>query len=282
MNDKKTKKTNFLYGCEKCDFFSNKKTDYDRHLETRKHKSLRMNDKKTNFTNFYVCDCGKTYKYRQGMFAHKKKCTFLQEEKIKDLQEENNVLKYHLLEKMSNENDFLKKQMEEKNKQINELIPKVGTNKFNINIFLNEKCKNALSLGDFIDNIEITAQALSLTKDEGLTTGLSHLIMENMNKLALHERPIHCSDKKREVLYIKNETWEKDTNNKTTKKFINKLCSKQVNSINKLVHNPDEYVDMLQQCSSSLNEKKLMKDICDIVYVNDPNNETDLGGGGEL
>ena len=94
-----------------------------------------------------------------------------------------------------------------------------------------------------------------------------------MDKLSLHERPIHCSDKKREVLYIKNDTWEKDTNNKTTKKFLNKLCSKQVNSINKLVHNPDDYVDMLQQCSSDLNEKKIMKDICDIVYVNDLNNE---------
>ena len=126
----------------------------------------------------------------------KKNVLFYRMKKIKDLQEENNVLKYHLLEKISNENDFLKKQMEEKNKQINDLIPKVGNNKFNINIFLNEKCKNALSLRDFIDNIEITAQALSLTKDEGLTTGLSHLIMENMNKLALHERPIHCSDKK--------------------------------------------------------------------------------------
>ena len=84
-----------------------------------------MNDKKTNFTNFFVCDCGKSYKYRQGMFAHKKKCTFLQEEKIKDLQEENDALKIHLLEKISNENDFLKKQMEEKNKQINDLIPKI-------------------------------------------------------------------------------------------------------------------------------------------------------------
>ena len=282
MSDKKTKKTNFLYSCENCDFFSNKKTDFDRHVETKKHKSLHLNDKKTNFLKVYVCECGRSYKYRQGISAHKKKCTFFTDEKIKDLQEENDALKCHLLEKISNENEFLKKQMEEKNKQINELIPKVGNNKFNINIFLNEKCKNALSLRDFIDNIEITAHTLSLTKDEGITTGLSHLIMENMNKLALHERPIHCSDKKREVLYIKNDTWEKDTNNKTTKKFLNKLCSKQVNSINRLVHNPDEYVDMLQQCSSDLNEKKLMKDICDIVYVNDPNVDTDVGGNYDL
>ena len=101
------------------------------------------------------------------------------------------------------------------------------------------------------------------------------LYFHKPTKLALHERPIHCSDKKRETLYIKNDTWEKDTNNKNTKKFINKLCSKQVISINKLVHNPDEYVDMLQQCSSDLNEKKLMKDICDIVYVNDPNLDSD-------
>jgi len=266
MNDKKTKKTNFLYVCENCDFYSNKKTDYKRHVETQKHKSLHMSYKKTNFS----CDCGKTYKFRQGLYSHRKKCLFFTEGKIKELEEENVTLKSHLLEKINIENDFLKRQMEEKDKQIKELIPKVGTNKFNINIFLNEQCKNAVSLGDFVNNIEITAQALTLTKDAGLTIGISNLIMENMNKLALHERPIHCCDKKREVLYIKNETWEKDTNKANTKQLINQLCSKQVQSIGMLVKNPEEYVDMVQQCSSVLNEKKIMKDICDIAYVKEP------------
>ena len=160
MNDKKTKKTNFLYHCENCDFFSNKKTDYDRHLETKKHKSLHLNDKKTNFSNFYVCDCGKTYKYRQGISAHKKKCNFLQDAK-KGYEKKKCSCSFTRKDEAVSR---CKKQMEEKNKQINDLIPKVGSNKFNINIFLNEKCKNALSLKDFIENIEITAQALSLTK----------------------------------------------------------------------------------------------------------------------
>ena len=90
-----------------------------------------------------------------------------------------------------------------------------------------------------------------------------------MNKLALHSVRYIVMTKSGKSLY-KNETWEKDTNKANTKQLINQLCSKQVQSIGMLVKNPEEYVDMVQQCSSVLNEKKIMKDICDIAYVKEP------------
>lgn len=92
--------------------------------------------------------------------------------------------------------------------------------------------------------------------------------MDNINKLDLHKRPIHCSDKKREVLYVKNHSWEKDSDNKNTKHMINKLCTKQLKSLNQLINNTDDhFVDIIEQCVSDVNEKKIMKNICDQVYV---------------
>ena len=110
------------------------------------------------------------------------------------------------------------------------------------------------------EGIKISLDQLLLTKSEGVTSGITNLITENMNKLALHERPIHCSDKKREILYVKNDKWEKDTNKTDTTQMINKLCNKQLKSVNDLVDDyNDEYVDIIGKCVLNVDEKKVMK-----------------------
>jgi len=214
MNDKKSTKIIIKYRCEECNYNTSKKTDYTKHLSTDKHKTVTNSYK--NETNIeekqFICNCGKSYKHRQNLYSHKKKCNFNYDETndnykglVMKLVMENQEIKTMML----NENQELKKQIiaqnkqiTEQNKQITDIIPKIGNNnnnitnknKFNINLFLNEKCKDAISMDQFIDKIEVTMKNLLTTKDKGLGAGLSNIILDNMEKLSLYERPMHCTD----------------------------------------------------------------------------------------
>ena len=223
----------------------------------------------------FVCICGKEYVYNSGLSAHKKKCRFIPDNIIHNLEEELVEVKKENEHIQSKFIDSLEQQVIEKDKQLKELIPKVGdTYTFNMNNFLNEQCKDAMSIEDFMSKIAITLENLLVTQQEGISTGISHLIIDNIQKLSLQERPIHCSDKKREILYIKNDIWEKDINKMNTKKMIDKLCNKHVQSINELVHDENTYLDLMKTCTSDLNNKKVMKELCESVYVtNSDSNE---------
>ena len=122
------------------------------------------------------------------------------EKLVVQLMTENNDIKNNLLR----ENIELRKKLDEKDSQLIELIPKIGNvtnntinNKLNINLFLNEKCKDAMTIDEFVSNVEISIKNLLTTKSRGIGIGLSEIINENMNKLSVYERPIHCTDKKR-------------------------------------------------------------------------------------
>ena len=183
---------------------------------------------------------------------------------------------------------------------INDLIPKVGNNntinnnvkqKFNINIFLNEQCKDALTMNEFIDKIKVTMDDLIITKNQGLSEGVSNIFIENMNKLSLHERPMHCTDVKRETVYIKCDDihgenggvprWEKDEQNTKLKSALNKITHVQRKNMNVWIDkhpnwedNPleqDEYLKLIKNCTDDLNEKKrgdkIIKKLCNEVYI---------------
>ena len=140
-------------------------------------------------------------------------------------------------------------------------------------------------MNDFVHQIEVSVKNLLTTKDKGLGIGLSNIIQENINKLSIYERPIHCTDKKRETLYIKNKTWEKDKDKEKTKSMFKGLQSKQFKAMQKWVkQHPDymnddnlkhEYMLLVNKCSSSINEheKKIMKNLCENTYLKDENNE---------
>ena len=172
--------------------------------------------------------------------------------------------------------------------QISELIPKVGNNnnntinnknKFNINVFLNEKCKDALSLDEFIDKIEVSMKNLLTTKEKGQAEGISNIIMENMSKLSLYERPLHCTDKKRETLYVKNNEWEKDDSKEHINKALKKVESKQLKNLNlwleehpNYMNNPieqEEFAKLMSECGKSIDDgrEKIIKKLCDNVYI---------------
>jgi len=271
--------------CEKCDYTSFRKSDYNKHLQSKKHNDNNdnMNDNKKLS---YNCECGKKYNFISGLSRHKKLCNRNKKKSIiiSDNKDEMKDLVFKLI-----------KQNTELQQQISELIPKVGNNhntinshnknKFNINVFLNEKCKDALSMDEFINKIEVSMKNLLTTKEKGQVNGISNIIIENMNKLSLYERPMHCTDKKRETLYVKNNEWEKDDNKEYINKALKKVESKQLKNLNVwLEKHPnymnnsleqEEFAQLMSECGKSVEDgrEKIIKKLCDNVYIEKTDDE---------
>ncbi len=235
MTDKKTPKNPKKFTCQNCDFECINKKDYMRHLSTRKHKIL-TNTSQKNPENIneklIICDCGNSYKHRQSLYNHQKKCSFINEDyEEKETNNSSNggnggIDKEILLQVIQNQNNLQNIVMKQ-TEQISEIIPKIGnnnnntnchntTNKFNMQIFLNETCKDAMPLVEFINNLKLSVEDLDNTGKEGIVKGLTDIITKGLNELDVTKRPIHCSDIKRETLYIKDEDkWIKDDKDKS-------------------------------------------------------------------
>ena len=295
MLTEKPEKTDKKYSCINCNYFTCNKTDYDRHLLTGKHKKRILEDKPlTEFTAKivnYSCKCGKEYKSRQGLYNHKKKCTY--EEKCVEIIDDNSkpIISQELVLDIINENKEQRNQIQELTNTIKELVPQIGNNntnnshnttnnQFSINVFLNEQCKDAINMSDFIKSIEVSLEQLDFTKTNGLEKGISNVIMENMSKLSLYERPVHCTDTKRETLYIKdNNTWEKDKNKEKIKQIIKKTSNKNYTALtNWTKENPDFMEDDNKQMFYAKAMSKLGKPIdgIDDKIVKKKCNETNL------
>jgi len=221
-NPKKPQK----YSCKLCDFNTLNLKDYKRHCLTQKHLQSAMdnkNPKKTpkNPKGELVCFyCKKVYKYRSGLSKHIKKCVenadddgLIDNKKIilnKDVKD-----KDAMLLDMFDQNKELHKIIIDQNKQISELIPKVGntTNNFNLNVFLNEECKDAIDWTSFINSIELELSSLKELENSDITKSITDAVCNKIHELGVYKRPIHCVDKKRKKLCIKNEEeWEQDDN----------------------------------------------------------------------
>ena len=306
MLTKKSEKIRKKFVCKNCHYDTCDKKDYMKHINTAKHKKNAIVDilftdleEKSAPVKEFFCECGKIYKSRQGLYVHKKKCVSNFEEKNKSYNEVSNnnfTLSNDLVIKLLNDNKemreiIIKQQdhMVKQEKQISELIPKIGNNnvhtniqnnKFNIQVFLNEQCKDAINMTDFVKSIEVSLQQLDYIKEKGLVNGLSNVIIENMNKLGLYERPIHCTDIKRETLYIKDDnSWEKDINKQKIKKAIKDVSTKQFCALNNWTkENPDFQNNELKQNyythalvaianNKENNEDKIIKKLCNNSYV---------------
>ena len=229
MDTKKVAEVAQRFHCTCCDYYTSKKSSFDKHLLTSKH--LNLQEKIHNDTNntlkvapscskIYECECGNKYKYSQGLSKHKKTCNYLVEPIKNDKEEAQGELLNFLLK----ENQEFKQMLIEQNNKLIELAQKPTTtihgnnncnNKFNLNVFLNEKCKDAMNIMDFVDSLKLTLQDLEKTAELGYVKGLTNIIVKGLNELDIHKRPIHCSDSKRETLYIKdNNIWEKESEQK--------------------------------------------------------------------
>ena len=236
--------------CEACNFKCSKISNYNTHILTRKHKMLTNVDKE-NAKNAekFVCACGKEYNHRQSLSVHKKKCyNFVNKnickeiEEIEKVDEANNSIELsdkNLIITLIQQNTELQKQMLEVIKNgtnTNNIINNTtnSNNKtFNLQLFLNETCKDAMNIMDFVDSIKIQLADIESIGELGFVNGMSKLIIKNLNALAENMRPVHCSDPKRESLYVKDSNvWEKeDSENKKIKKAIKYISHKNICAI---------------------------------------------------
>lgn len=246
MNDKNAPKTADFFICKCCDFKCSKKSDWDRHNLTLKHKKndkrMTNDDKNTPKTaEKFVCECGKEYKHRQGLWSHKKKCESAAFTPTESEQPSNNII----VELLKQNKEF-KDLIIEQNKQIMELAKEKNTvinnttnnsntnnNQFNLQFFLNERCKDALNLGDFVEQIKLQLSDLDMIGRVGYVEGMSKIFMRNLHALDVFKRPIHCSDLKRETLYIKDKNaWEKENGeNIKIKRAIKGIENKNIKQI---------------------------------------------------
>jgi len=218
MVDKKTPKNSKKFICETCDFKCSNKQDYTRHLSTRKHKML--TDVDINVDNLvpksakaFTCDCGNEYKYRQSLSRHKQIC----QKNSKKLQENTFVP-----EKEKEEEPSEKQLMLTIIKQMAEIMPRIGdtnnshntncNNTFNVQMYLNNECKNAMSIQDFIKSIELNMSHLNAITDKGYVDSVSNIMIKALGDLEITDRPLHCTDLKRDTIYIKDhDEWNKSS-----------------------------------------------------------------------
>jgi hypothetical protein len=246
---KNPKKTPRKFYCKKCDFSSNNKKDFNRHLSTTKHKMDNMDNIVDNTKNplpRYVCDCGRKYKFRSGLSKHRKKC--LEHSSIDTTKNSNifqttcsesknvyekNIVTTQMFNSVLQQNNVLMEKLVELSKEKKVInYQNCNNKKMTINVFLNDHCKDAMNLTDFVENVCISLEDLNYTKENGYIDGISSIFVKHLQDMPATERPIHCSDKKRLQFYVKDEDkWEKDKSHEKIDKSIQDITIKQIKQI---------------------------------------------------
>lgn len=226
------------FECVICDYVCCKKYDYDRHLTTRKHEILtntyKKGQKSAEIKN-YVCECGREYKHRQSLYHHKKTCIPSEKSYNNENKEEDDIMKYLLKENTELKNMIIDVCKNLKPSDYTNYSHNMNSNNktFNLQVFLNETCKDAMNLMDFVDSVQIQLTDLENVGKNGFVEGITDIIINNLKSLDITMRPIHCSDQKREVIYVKdNNLWINDSkeqpSNQKLKNAIKKIVHKNI------------------------------------------------------
>jgi len=227
------------YHCENCDYTCSKKYNWDKHMATAKHimelNGNGMEMAKWQKVAFLQCfNCDKKFQTKSGLWKHKQKCVQDANKNLGDLDKDEliiTLLKQNA-ELIKGQQDMLIKLSETgiNNHSHNNTNTNSHNKAFNLNFFLNETCKNAMNITDFIDSIKLQLSDLMEVGELGYVEGISKIIVKNLNNLDETERPIHCTDKKREIMYIKDQgEWNKEDDKKTNlKKAITKIADKNI------------------------------------------------------
>jgi hypothetical protein len=255
MSTDLVQKSSQIFNCEYCDYTTSRKSQYDRHITTLKHKkSTNVNEKVPESSAAFKCECGKIYKERSGLWRHKSKvCGFYKT--IENETENNTTDKDELINYLMKDNQELKNLVLEvlkngvsntNNTNINHVNSHNKT--FNLQFFLNETCKNAMNITDFVDSLQLQMSDLENVGEAGYIEGISSIIIKKLNTLDITERPIHCTDKKRETMYIKDENkWEKEDEKKTKMhKMVTRVANKNITMISEFQKLHPEW----KKCSS--------------------------------
>ena len=244
------------YKCERCNYSTKYAQNFKRHINSSKHKKNICAP--IDGIKKYVCECGKKYKFQSGLAKHKHKCKFINEQKQEKEKEEKQKLENQRdkeIQLLKAELADLKLQQEKDTQNASKLLETVqqlaentnklvenggaGNNytdcynqKMTINVFLNEECKNAMNLTDFVDQFKVSLEDLQYTRDNGFAQGITNIFTKQLKDMDPTTRPIHCSDSKRLQFYVKDENeWVKDSDGKQLDSTINKIKIKQANSL---------------------------------------------------
>jgi len=226
------------YYCDKCDFKCCKTSDWTRHKLTRKHQNRTNLNDFTPITpkDYICCKCNKSFNARNSLWYHKQKCnrTYYQSEDMEseipinpnitvvmDLLKQNQELQKQLIDAVKVNGPSIQ------NNTIN------NNQKFNLNFFLNEQCKDAINMSEFIENMKLNTEDLTETGRLGYVDGIARILVNKLQELDIYQRPLHCTDMKRETLYIKeNDEWEKQVNSKEKlTHLVNKVANKNCQNL---------------------------------------------------
>ena len=312
MATQKSTISGILYECNLCDYITYKKSDYVKHVKTIKHtKEILATNGNTLATHLstnknLACEiCNKNYKDRTGLWRHQKKCNNnINNNQVADDKsiQENMMLTNFVLEVIKSNSDIQKQNQDFQNKILETFqeVMKNGTNvinnnntmtnshnkTFNLQIFLNETCKDAMNIMDFVDSLKLQLCDLERIGEVGFVTGISDIIIKNLKALDVSKRPVHCADKKREVMYVKdNDKWEKEQEgNKKLKKAIKHIAKKNSMNINLFKDTYPDCVNSYSRKSDQFNkiyieayggsgnedvdnENKIIKNIAKVVFI---------------
>jgi hypothetical protein len=237
MDNKKLLKVAQSFCCENCDYFTCKKSSFDKHNLTVKHKKatngnimVTNGNQKLQKVAQYPCICGKIYNYRSGLCRHKYSCKGIENIIVKnELEKLEEICDKDLIVMLIKQSSEMLEVIKNGTHNTNNSHNNHSNNKtFNLQFFLNETCKNAMNIMDFVDSIQLQLSDLENVGKLGYVEGISNIITSNLKALDVTQRPVHCTDKKREVLYVKDEDkWEKEDEDKIKlRKMIKRVASK--------------------------------------------------------
>ena len=274
------------FNCIICDYNTSCKSKYDRHILTGKHIFLTNETKKGKeddslMSHVYACqNCKKIFKSRTTLWRHNNVCMpdmVNAANAVNDSKEEMKQMTSMIMQLMTQNSELMSKNSELMN-TIRDMIPVIGshnnnttnnvnkTKNFNIQFFLNETCKDALNISDFVNSLKITLEDLDVSKKHGLVRGITDVMVKGLKELDITKRPIHCTDKKRETMYIKDhEKWEKDDSHEIMRNTIEKIADKERTALQIWAEeNPDwieterkqmEYLTMLRNISEPIEDE---------------------------
>ena len=295
MITKKFQNTDQIFYCKICNYTGKRLSQYERHLQTKKHLKQQMvtNGNKKVPNKIYSCDCGKNYKYNSGYSRHKKTCEYISKSKNNESSElanndsvvkmlhdaiKQNILLQDKMIAMQNEHD---KAIKEQNKVIQDIIPKIGNqtnsnnNIINVQMFLNEKCGDAMSIQNFANQLFITMDDLNQNKKDCI----SNVVIKNLKPLSITQRPFHCTDIKNKEWFVKDEKegWEEDNGEKLIKTTEYGIQKKWCNAFEHMYPDwmkddklRDKYIEIAGSTTSEIPEKiklKLLKELATQVQL---------------
>jgi len=253
-----------IFECELCDFICSKQSNLNKHLMTPKHINRTFRTKKMpkNAENikleFTCANCNKSYNVRNSLWYHSKKCIIIKNNEIETNNKDLNVI--NMIMEVVKQNSEFKELIVEQNKQIIELSSKTvinntttNNNSFNLQFFLNETCKDAINISDFVKQLQVGVKDLEETGRIGYAEGISKIFINGLKQLNVNQRPVHCSDSKREIIYIKDANhWTKDDNeNAGLTNAIRDVAHKNIQQIPLWTEEHPEHKDL----SSKYNDK---------------------------